>query len=246
MTGMRSISKLEAKVAGFFTSHERKLDKNGQRFSSEPTEVELAQFLDPDHHNNIKIWDDIEKLSSAAVLIPWWLVMVCSGILFAGAIWAPPEEGAEVWPLSWRLLGCLVISLLLFISAYVLNAIQKAKGIYFIYNKIKRTLELPQYKVTVTSDQIHSLFLLQARNFSGYWTCELSVLIRIEQGGFVRYSIGIDARPKRLRELGKTLAGYIDVSFDTLKLNRKTVNALGLDLKTVFGKCKLLEQKESL
>jgi len=242
---MRPISKLEDRVANFFTHNRRKLDDQGQRFSSEPTQTELAQFLDPDHYYNLRVRDDIERLSVSAALLPYWLVLIGAGILFAGAIWAPQNElEEEPWPLAARLLGCLALSLLFLMFVYTHNAVQKTKGVHFIFDKLKRSLELPRYKITLSTDQMHSLFLLQSKNLSGFWTCELSVITRLGQGEFVRYSLGIDARPKRIYKLSRTLAEYTGISLGTLKLNRKTLKTLGLDLKTVFGKGKFIGQTE--
>ncbi|MHC4545288.1 MAG: hypothetical protein ACYTDW_02490 [Planctomycetota bacterium] len=231
MRDVRPITRIEARIAGFLTSHKRKLYEHGQLLSSEPTQVELAQFLDPDHHNNIKIWDDIERLSSAVALIPRWFVLVSIGMLFALAIWAPPERGVTPLSLAGRLLGCLALTLLLFISVYMLNATLKAKGIYFIYDKLNRTLELPRYKITLVPDQVRSFFMLQVVGSS----CELSVLTEMEEGRLVRYSLGINARAKKLRELGKALGEYLSVPFSTLKLDRKARKALGLKWKDVWN-----------
>jgi hypothetical protein len=120
-------------------------------------------------------------------------------------------------------------------SFYILNAIQKAKGAYFIFDKLNRTLELPRYGITIANDRVHSFFILCSATPSGRRACELSTLVKIDQTGLVRYSLGIDASRKKIQRPGKALAEHMSVPLATLNLNRKKRKALGLKWKDVWN-----------
>jgi hypothetical protein len=233
---LRRISKLEARIGKFFDSSPQKLNKNGHHLSCDASELELARFVDPDHNQNLSISDTPESVSASAALLPWWLAVGGLAALFVLALWVPPEGKSEPVSLSTaRLVGCAVVSVFVLMSFYMVNAIQKTKGTYFIFDKLNRTLELPRYGITIADDQVHSFFILCAPTLSRGRACELSILVRIDQTGLVRYSLGIDGSRKKIQRLGKALAEHMSVSLATLKLNRKKRKALGLNWKDVWN-----------
>jgi len=225
----------KTKTTGFIKSSAnsgRKPDRHlVQVFESEPTDAQLAQFVDPaGKSSSFRVTETSESITAKPSTLPRWFVILSLAIFFGLVIrglWN--EETRPETTREWvtRIVGSITLGVLFLVSVHFLNRKEKLKGDYFTFDKIERTLNLPQYSTKLTPEEIHSFFQLCGKHrSSGTWAFELTVLAKVEESRLARYSVVIDPSRKKVEKIAKQLSESLSVPLRTVKLDRRTRQAL--------------------
>jgi len=201
-----------------------------QVFETEPTDVDLAQFVDPDIKSaSFCVTETPESITAKPATLPRWFIVLTLTMFFALVIWAPRND--EIYPetkreYTIRIVGSVIFASFCLVSFYFINRSQRSKGNYFIFDKIERTLSLPRYNVNLSPDQIHSFFQLYAKRPGSTWACELSVLTKLKGIRLYRYSVVISPNRKKVERIAQQLSELLSVPLRILELDRKTRQTL--------------------
>jgi hypothetical protein len=213
-----------------------------QSFDSEPTDDQLADFVDFEAMPiSLKTTETAESITAKPTgfsvrFIVLAFVVVCVvilGLIVIGIIAGGLFSGKVLLYLIVHLF-CLG-SIIVFMG--LMNYQRKRIGEYFIFNKTTRTLKLPRYKIELSQEQIRSFFQLYSyrRHYPGSkgggWGCELSVLAHIRGNKISRFPVVISEAPKKIEQIGRQMSESFGAPLRTLKMDKKTGKAMGINTR---------------
>lgn len=206
-----------------------------QTFDSDPIDAQLTDFLDFEGTSfHLKITETPHNLIVAPGTIPIWFALICILIPIAFLIWfaftGRIEQSRLVIDNKFFILFFSLLAAGGFVTfTYLLNRSTKVQGDYFIFDKKNRTLTLPRCDIKLRHEQIHSFFLLssyQKGHKGNLWAFELSVFAKTQDNKMSRLLVVIDSQRKRIEPIAKKLSEAFNVPLRTLKLDKKTRQAL--------------------
>jgi len=200
-----------------------------QTFQTKPTDAELAGLLDPERRSiQLRVEDTPERLIVHPRGYPMWIV-VASLSLPVGAIatWLVHDLVRDIKDsIALAVLPLSVIVAALFSGfIWLINCGVIRHGSFFILDKNQRTLTLPRLGVSLPGDQLEQFVEVhiwdsQEKGWGSEreWLRELSVIVRTDGGGYIRYPV-ITSSGGDVSRWAKHLAEFFGVDRRLLKSN---------------------------
>ena len=196
-----------------------------QVFDAEPTDAQLATWVDADHD---MIWytveDNTNELSVRPAPVPLWFVMVCvslPAVLFiAWLVSRVMDAGFDGIEAVAFLVG-VPMALLAWAGVvalfHVLNRRAERTPASFVLDKSRQTLSLPRFDVTlpharlVAVVEVRGPYRPDETREARLNHHEVSVLARDEAGRLVRYPLKLVGHHKRTIKAGRAIAEEMGV-----------------------------------
>lgn len=197
-----------------------------QTFSSQPTDSELACLLDPEGRAScLKVAVTQDRMIVSPGGIPMSLAVASLALPMCGIVVFRVLEligNDQFWLMI--ILGCLCGGTLLVIVA-LLNWDEARRGDFLVLDRTLGTIALLRLNQSLSKNQIEEFVEVHAWHTTrdglsreSDWLCELSVVVRCEGGGFVRYPAATSASGD-VRKCSHAIANFFDVPLHVLKLN---------------------------
>src|SRR5262245_26235048 len=117
-----------------------------QVLKSDPTDLELVAFLDPDGRSvSLRIEETPEHVTAWPSGYPLWVtavsVLIPLGGLFTFLGYEASRDGLSAFDITGALFGCVAI--LIFVAFFrLLNQRMTARGPYFVLDAVRRSLDV--------------------------------------------------------------------------------------------------------
>jgi hypothetical protein len=201
-------------------------------FDPELTDTRLALLVDPGGRSvSVQVEDTPERLVAHPRGIPLWFVTVCVvipvGLLTAYLANKAFQAGLHSYEVLGLAAGYLAAPTLIGL-VWSMNREQMKRGVFFVLDKVQRTLCLPRSGLLLQQGQIQGFVEVHAWHTVRYeegpsseWLAELSVLV-CTNGEIARYSVIACQRTRTVRRLGESLAEFFGVERRVLTINWRT------------------------
>jgi hypothetical protein len=202
-------------------------------FDIEPTDSELAKFLDPEGRSvSVRVEDTAERLIAQPRGFPLWFVMICLAIPLGGyagiMVYEVVQRKLDPLHLVGVPLACGAVGFFFALFRWM-NRGQVSKGDFFVLDKDLKILTLPRRGLQIRDDQIRCFVEVHAnyvvwrdREEAREWLSELSVLVNTDHGEIARYPVITCMRIRLVTRIAITLADFFGVERRLLKVNEKT------------------------
>jgi hypothetical protein len=202
-------------------------------YDQEPTDAELAEFLDPKGRAlGLRIVDSTDELIVEPRGVSLWLAAVSLLIPVIGSAgyvmhrkWHGTFEPSDSLPLVL----CVITFPLFLGGTHLLNQFICAKGRFCVLDKKKRILSLSRSGEEIRAEQIDCIVEVHGwhtvrekwHGSDSTWMGELSVLVHGNDGKLVHHAV-LECASYSVAKVGKMLSDFFQVRHRVLKLNWKT------------------------
>lgn len=200
-----------------------------QLFDSDPSERELATFVDPLECAGpvyMRITDTPQTLRGDP--LKWWIgaPILCELPVAGIFVWMDIQGRLPFQPAALKYPFLILAFVSIPAVFWAINRKIGAMPPFFILHKASGTLELPRYGVSIGRKAIQRF--VEVRGWKSLdqpsgdcvtaWTRELTVLVKADNGRIARYALGIDRTPLFVwRPMSRKLAELFGVPIAEIK-----------------------------